>query len=126
MHPPMLVLLVTTPVSSVSHSTHIMHKLFNVTVVLLYTGIDDLFIVKRKLTNLVDWQSLGTELGLLYPTLKRIEEHHRYTNRCIREMLSAWLQQQDNVTMRGVPSWSTLKAALINIGENKLADTIST
>ena len=94
--------------------------------VLLYTGIDDLFIVKRKLTNLVDWQSLGMELGLLYPTLKSIKEQHRYTNHCIMEMLSAWLQQQDNVNRRGVPSWSTLKAALINIGENELADTIST
>ena len=42
------------------------------------------------------------------------------------EMLAAWLQQQDNVTDNGVPSWSTLKTALINIGDNELADTITT
>ena len=27
-------------------------------------------------------------------------------------MLSAWLQQQDNVASKGVPSWSVLRAAL--------------
>ena len=47
-----------------------------VTVVLLYTGIDDLFKVKMTLKNLNDWQSLGLALGLLYHTLERIEEDH--------------------------------------------------
>ena len=51
---------------SESQYTHV-HKLFNVTVVLLYTGIDDLADVKRLLKNVNDWQSLGLELGL--PTL---------------------------------------------------------
>ena len=40
------------------------------TVVLLYTGIDDLVDVKKFLKDVVDWQSLGLELGLLYPTLE--------------------------------------------------------
>ena len=44
------------------------------TVVLLYTGIDDLVDVKRFLKNVVDWQSLGLELGLLCPTLKMIKK----------------------------------------------------
>ena len=39
-------------------------------------------------------------------------------------MLAAWLQQQDNVTKKGVPSWSTLKTALENIGEKELASEI--
>ena len=79
------------------------------------------------LKDLNDWQSLGLELGLLYTTLKRIEEEqHRVISKSKTEMLAAWLQQQDNVAKRGVPSWSTLKTALVNIGENELADTITT
>ena len=111
---------------SESQYTHV-HKLFNMTVVLLYTGIADLFDVKLKLKNLVDWQSLGLALGLLYPTLEKIEEEQRgVVEKCKMKMLAAWLQQQDNVTDNGVPSWSILKTALVNIGENELADTITT
>ena len=109
---------------SESQYTHV-HKLFNVTVVLLYTGIDDLADVKRLLKNFNDWQSLGLELGLLYTTLKRIEEEQqRVISKCKTEMLATWLQQQDNVAKKGVPSWSTLKMALMDIDEKKLADSI--
>ena len=41
-------------------------------------------------------------------------------------MLSAWLQQQDNVASKGVPSWSVLRAALKRMGAHKLANRIST
>ena len=109
---------------SESQYTHL-HKLFNVTVVLLYTGIDDLADVKMLLKDLNNWQSLGLELGLLYTTLKRIEEEQqRVINKCKTEMLAAWLQQQDNVAKKGVPSWSTLKMALMNINEKRLAYSI--
>ena len=119
-------LLVTPPVFSVSHSTHV-YNLFNVTVILLYTGIDDLLGVKMTLKTVIDWQSLGLALGLLYPTLKKIEKEHRgVIEMCKMEMLAAWLQRQDCVTLNGVPSWLTLKTALINIGENELADAIIT
>ena len=92
------------------------------TVVLLYTGIDDLFTVKVFLKSVVDWQSLGLALGLLYPTLKRIKkEQHGDINDCIMEMLEAWLQQQDSVREKGVPSWAVLRQALEKIGENELA-----
>ena len=90
-----------------------------------YTGIHALADVKRSLKGLVDWQSLGLELGLLYPTLKRIKKEQREDiNDCMMEMLAAWLQQQDDVAKKGVPSWLTLKAALMNIDEKKLADSI--
>ena len=96
-----------------------------VTVVLLYTDIDDLFEVKMKLKNLNDWQSLGLALGLLYPTLKRMEEEQRGAiDKCKTEMIAAWLQQQDNVCTSGVPSWAVLRNALEKIGENQL-DTSS-
>ena len=94
-------------------------------VVLLYTGIDDLVYVKGALKNVIDWFSLGLELGLLYPTLKKIEEDQgRKTDRCVMEMIAAWLQQQDNVSKKGVPSWAVLQTALREIGEIQLADEI--
>ena len=82
--------------------------------------------MKKSLKDLVDWQSLGLELGLLYPTLKRIKKEQCGDIRdCMTEMLAAWLQQQDNVTSKGVPSWSVLQTALGCIGENELASEIS-
>ena len=90
------------------------------TVVLLYTDIDDLADVKRFLKDLVDWQSLGLELGLLYPTLKKIKkEQHGNINDRIMEMLAAWPQQQNSVAGKGVPSWSILKTAVVNIGSRE-------
>ena len=110
---------------SESQYTHV-HKLFNVTVVLLYTGIADLAQVKRFLKNVNDWQSLGLELGLLYPTLKRIKKEQREDiNDCMMEMLAAWLQQQDNVSQVGAPSWGVMQRALNNIGKNELANKIT-
>ena len=83
--------------------------------------------MKKFLKNVNDWQSLGLELGLLYPTLKRIKKEQREDiNDCMMEMLATWLQQQDNVSQVGAPSWSVLQTALRNIEENKLADTITT
>ena len=74
---------------------------------------------------MVDWQSLGLALGLLYPTLKRIKkEQHGDINDCIMEMLAAWLQQHDNVPQKGLPSWSVLKTALEEIEEIQLASKI--
>ena len=93
---------------------------------LLCTGIADLVSVKRFLKNLVDWQSLGLELGLLYTTLEIIEkEQPRNVTNCKTKMLAAWLQQHDNVIQNGVPSWSVLRTALQEIGENELASEIS-
>ena len=79
--------------------------------------------VKRFLKNIVDWKDLGLELGLLYPSLTKIEvEQHGSVEKCKREMLAAWLQEQDNASQ---PSWSVLRAALERIGENELARSIS-
>ena len=82
--------------------------------------------VKRLLKKLNDWQSLGLELGLLYPTLERIEEEQRgVIDKCLTKMLAAWLQQQDNVSQVGIPSLTRLQTALNNIGEHALASEIS-
>ena len=76
--------------------------------------------------DLNDWKDLGLQLGLLYPTLTDIETFRRgKPNECKIDMLSVWLLQQDNVSQRGVPSWSALRAALIRIGENEIANRIA-
>ena len=111
---------------SESQYTHV-HKLFNVTVVLLYTGIGDLFKVQTFLKQVVKWKDFGLALGLLYPTLQKIERDQRdRVDDCMREMLAAWLQQQYNVSQHGIPSWIVLQTALRNIGENELANEITT
>ena len=67
-----------------------------------------------------------TTIRLLYLTLKRINiEKQGIISSCKLEMLSAWLQRQDNVVQKGVPSWSVLRTALQSMGEHETADRIS-
>ena len=76
--------------------------------------------------DLNDWKELGLQLGLLHPSLERIDlEQRGRISGCKINMLSAWLQQQDNVASKGVPSWSVLRAALKRMGAHKLANRIS-
>ena len=75
------------------------------------------------LKNFSAWKYLGLALGLLYPTLERIEMNNRAED-CKMKMLAAWLQKQDNVSQKGIPSWSVLRAALQELGEHQLADRI--
>ena len=91
----------------------------------LFAGINDLFEVLGVLRPLTDWMTLGLALGLYYPTLSQIKQDHYITDICKREMLAAWLYQQDGVSQKGVPSLSVLKAALREIGQNMIADKIS-
>ena len=87
------------------------------------TVIADLDQVLDFLKDIVDWKGLGLKLGLLYPSLKKIEVDQRgLVEQCKTEMLAAWLQEQDNASQ---PSWSVLRAALERIGENELASSIS-
>ena len=65
---------------------------------------------------------LGLRLGLLYSTLKKIEEDLSGVDKCKREMLAAWLQGEDNSKDR---TWSTLVYALHGINHHSLADDIS-
>ena len=93
----------------------------------MHAGIEHLVDVKNFLKNVVDWQSLGLELGLLCTTLEQIEDEKRGNiTKCKIKMLAAWLKQQDIVSKKGIPSWSVLKKALQNIGENQLASEIIT
>ena len=86
--------------------------------------MEDLLDVLEVVHDVTDWKKLGLALGLHYqPTLTDIETYRRCKpDDCKMDMLSAWLQQQDNVSQKGVPSWSVLRAALRRMGENELAD----
>ena len=95
-------------------------------VIIIHTGTGDLVDVLEVVDSVSDWKRLGLTLGLLYqPTLTSIETFRHYKpDDCKIDMISAWLQQQDNVTQKGVPSWSVLKAALKRMGEHETADRI--
>ena len=89
------------------------------------TGSNDLCDVLAEINQLNKWIELGLQLGLLLPTLERIDlEQRGKISKCKIDMVSAWLQQQDNVSQKGVPSWNVLRAALKKIGENEMADKI--
>ena len=92
---------------------------------ILSAAISDLLDVVVAVHNLTDWKLLGLQLGLQYSTLMKIKSDQRdVIDDCKMEMLSAWLQQQDDVSQRGVPSWPTLKIALRKMGENAIAESI--
>ena len=78
-----------------------------------------------SLRQLVDWKSLGLELGLFHSTLQVIEDEQRgRVRRCIMEMVSEWLKQRDNVRKRGTSSWRRLVNALRRVGEDRIAEEV--
>ena len=90
-------------------------------------GTGDLLDVLEVVDSVRDWKRLGLTLGLLLqPTLTDIETHRRdKPDDCRMDMVSAWLQRQDNVPQKGDPSWNVLRAALTRIGEHEIANRIS-
>ena len=93
----------------------------------LFSAENDLGDVLAAIRDLVDWKELGLQLGLLLSSLDKIDlEQRGRIDSCKIYMLSAWLEQQDNVTQKGVPSRSVLRAALQRMGEHELANRIST
>ena len=51
------------------------------------------------MTSLI--KKLGLALGLHYPTLTSIESYRHYkVDECWMDMLSAWIEQQDMVSVR--------------------------
>ena len=66
--------------------------------VFLIIAINDLREVLNVIYDLNNWKQLGLQLGLFYPTLKRIDlEERGIVTSCIIELLSAWLELKDNV-----------------------------
>ena len=84
--------------------------------------ISDLDDVLESVKDVVDWMDLGLKLGILYPTMRKIEEEQRgRVERCKREMMAAWLQGEDNAKEQ---TWSTLMDALKRMDRLDLAENI--
>ena len=71
-----------------------------------------------------NWMDLGLNLGLYINTLHTIEGNKHTLGDRLNECLSAWLKLQDDVKAKGGATWSSLVAALRDIGENAVADKI--
>ena len=72
------------------------------------------------------WFELGLLLGILQPTLAKIENDHRDdVVRCLQECLTCWLRRVDQVDENGRPSWDVLVSALKKMKENYLAENIT-
>ena len=69
----------------------------------LPTAIVNLCELLEKLHDLTDWKRLGLALGLLYPTLNKIEKDFDKSDECKMEIMAALLQLRDNVLQKGVP-----------------------
>ena len=76
----------------------------------IHVAIGDLVDVTDYLLHLgqTDIHNLGLVLGLSHPRLKYMS----YSNTFIYDMMAAWLQKEDQVMKRGVPTWKTLVKAL--------------
>lgn len=90
-------------------------------------GITDLdAIVKElKLFSKDKWDTFGLKAGLYQPTLSAIEaNHNKDVDKCFRECVSCWLQKQDKVEEKGVPTWRRLADILEEVGDKALAENI--
>ena len=83
----------------------------------LSAAIDDLCEVLEVVDDLNEWKRLGLKLGLYIYTLEKIEGDNDGIDNRKMMMLAAWLRQQDNVSQKGVPSWSVLQHAMKKMGK---------
>lgn len=92
----------------------------------LSPGITDLHQVRLELESASDvWFELGLALGLLHPTLRKIEENYdQDKSKCLREMLAEWLYHKDSDTGLGAPTWKQLARALRDLKHDTLAKEI--
>ena len=87
--------------------------------------VEILDLLKRNGYSRTDYYELGLYLGLLPGTLNVIKENNKGdVKSCLRECLTVWLQQADDVKSVGGPSYYSLIQALRKLGENAVADRI--
>ena len=91
-----------------------------------YTAIDDHPEVTDYLLDLTqtDIHNLGLTLGLYHRHLRSMKDSDTFRD----DMIDAWLQKEDQVTKRGVPTWETLVKALKDrkVNQIKVAERIET
>ena len=113
----------TVTVVRTSYETTLSYPLF---FLLTCIAIDDLDKVTDYLLDLgnTDIHNLGITLGLHFPHLKTMRDSEIFRD----EVIAAWLQKEDQVTKKGVPTWETLVKALRNhrVNQTGVADKIET
>ena len=78
--------------------------------------IDVLDMLEDTHVSNAKWDTLGLRLGFLEPKLREIDDEERSRpDRCMRHLLSQWLQQNYDVGRKGEPSWDSLADALERI-----------
>ena len=78
--------------------------------------ITDVRDVSRALTDIVEWEELGYELGVPDITIKSIENDEKGINNQRRAVLRAWYNLQIYN-----PCWQTVTDALNQLGQKRLA-----
>ena len=87
---------------------------------------DVLEILNKHMFPYRRWFELGLLLGILQPTLAKIEVDNRYDIvRCLQECLTFWLRRVDKVNENGRPSWDVLASVLKKMEENFVAENIT-
>lgn len=73
----------------------------------------------------INYQKLGKYLGVSSNTLQTIsQQSHGDDDQCLKECLKAWLEQVDDVRMKGPTTIYSLIHALRRIGNKAIADEI--
>ena len=86
---------------------------------------DVLEILNKHMFPYRRWFELGLLLGILQPTLAKIEVDHRNdVTRCLQECLTCWLRRIDKVDEKGRPTWDVLASALKKMEEHFVAENI--
>ena len=73
-------------------------------------------VLDSTVTLSTKWFYLGLALGLSHGTLRDIEYNHKDTQRCLTEVINAWLQKKDESR----PSWQQLAVALCSRSVDRL------
>ena len=80
-----------------------------------FTGDTNLQDLVNELQEVTDWFQLGLCLKVPLSILRSIQQDSKEdTNKCRQEMLNAWMK-------RGVPMWSTIVKALLDMKKADLA-----
>ena len=78
------------------------------------------------LSPLVNWFGLGTQLGIYYHELKKIElEERGSVDRCLLAVLQRWMHEMDDVKICGGATKETLVSALKDLDEIALSEVVA-
>ena len=75
-------------------------------------------LLEREINVSVNWDTLGTHLGLSQGEIRQIERDHHTTERRRVEMFDRWLRKEEN------PSWEKIIAALENMSEKSISSQL--